>query len=296
MSNRQFIQIIALMFLISLASYLMAQDNQLLNLYDNNGEEPGEAILDWGFSVLINYNGKTILFDGGGSADILKHNAKVFGVDLTKVDIAVLSHNHYDHISGFDYLLRINPDVKMFLPNDWTLGARPAKDAKEAEWNRKYQLGYRFLDAKIEFVKEHTKIAQGIALIATTSSLMGWFSKYPPNDQEPLLVGLPELSLALQTKDGQWVLIVGCSHSQVERIVLATKKYLGKKVVGLLGGFHLLPYSSDYISDVSEMIKEELRVSWVAPTHCTGKSAQRIFQAIYKEKYRYFGLGSRIIF
>lgn len=296
MTIRRFFQIIIIMFFVTFTPVLMAQDNQLLNLYDNIGGEPGEAILDWGFSVLINYNGKTILFDAGGSAEILKHNAKVLGVDLKNVDIAVLSHNHNDHISGLDYLLRVNPDVKMFLPNDRTLGARPAKDVKEAEWNKKYQLGYRFLDAEVEFVKENTQIAPGIALIATTSSLMGWFSKYPPHDKKPLLIGLPELSLVLQTKKGQWILIVGCSHSQVEKIVLETKKYLGKKVEGVVGGFHLLPYSSDYISNIAKMMKEELQVNWIAPTHCTGKSALQIFRELYKKNYRSFGLGSRIAF
>ena len=98
----------------------------MTNLYDGFGEDAGEAISDWGFCALIYYNEKIILFDGGSSADILKHNVQVLGLDLADVDIAVLSHSHFDHISGLDYLLEVNPNVKLFLPNVWTIGGRPA--------------------------------------------------------------------------------------------------------------------------------------------------------------------------
>jgi 7,8-dihydropterin-6-yl-methyl-4-(beta-D-ribofuranosyl)aminobenzene 5'-phosphate synthase len=145
-------------------------------------------------------------------------------------------------------------------------------------------------------VKENVQIAPEIALIATTSSVIGEFSKYPPNDKDPLFEGLPEVSLALQTRNGEWVLVVGCSHSQVENIVRETKQYCGKNVAGVAGGFHQLPYPSAYISDIAKMMKDELQVKWVAPAHCTGKTAHEIFKALYKENYRYFGLGSRVTF
>lgn len=37
-------------------------------------------------------------------------------MDLNQVDIAVLSHRHFDHISGFDYMLKIKPAVKLICP------------------------------------------------------------------------------------------------------------------------------------------------------------------------------------
>src|SRR6266852_9490292 len=88
--------------------------NSILNLYDAFGYQKRGTILDWGFSALVHYNGKTILFDTGNSADSFEHNVKALGVDLSQVDIAVLSHRHYDHISGFDYVLKIKPKVNLF--------------------------------------------------------------------------------------------------------------------------------------------------------------------------------------
>ena len=56
----------------------------------------------------------------------------------------------------------------------------------------------------------------------------------------------------------------------------------------------VLPYASDYISDIANMMKKNLQVNWVAPGHCTGDSAHKIFKELYQDNYKYFGLGSRI--
>ena len=91
--------------------------NRILNIYDNISNGGNEAIPDWGFSVFIQYNGKTILFDAGTHPEVLRLNAKALGADLTAVEMAILSHNHIDHLDGFDYLLKVNPDFKFFLPD-----------------------------------------------------------------------------------------------------------------------------------------------------------------------------------
>jgi len=219
------------LLLVTISGFANAADSptsqvEVLNLYDNFGSEEHGATLDWGFSTLVRYRGMTILFDGGSSAELLERNAKALGVDLREVDMAVLSHNHYDHISGFDHLLAVNPGVKIFLPNDRMLGGRPSRDAKEAEWNATHQRGYRFPEADVRYVKKHQEIAPGIRVIVTKSELVGYFSKYPPYDQEPLMLGLPEVTLALEIDDG-WVLVTGCAHSEVVRIVQAAKSELG---------------------------------------------------------------------
>ncbi len=62
-------------------------------------------------------------YDAGTYPDILEHNAMALGADLEAVDIAIFSHSHIDHTGGLAYLLKINPDFKLFLPSDWSLGA-----------------------------------------------------------------------------------------------------------------------------------------------------------------------------
>src|SRR5215470_15391299 len=102
---------------------LASEQNSILNLYDAFGYQKHGTVLDWGFSALIHYNGKVILFDTGNNAENFEHNVKALGVDLNQVDIAVLSHRHVDHISGFDYMLQVKPSVNAYLPADPALGA-----------------------------------------------------------------------------------------------------------------------------------------------------------------------------
>ena len=110
-----------------LAAFLVAvttaagQQNSITNLYDAFGLGKKETVLDWGYSVLIRYHGRTILFDAGGNADLFERNVKAAGADLKKVEFAVLSHKHGDHASGFDYVLTVNPSLKLYLPNDSAL-------------------------------------------------------------------------------------------------------------------------------------------------------------------------------
>src|SRR6266567_3385914 len=288
--------------------------NYILNLYDAFGYQKRGTILDWGFSALVRYNGKTILFDTGNSADGFEHNVKALGVDLNQVDIAVLSHRHYDHISGFDYMLRVKPAVKVYLPADEALGAPLhftfSKDTKESLTGLPpeqlyfggktnsidYKPGERFHGANAEFVGASREIAPGVHLIVTRSVMMGDFSAYPPNEPgHPDLAGFPELSLALKTEKGV-VLITGCSHSKVEEIILATKKYLGSHIELVEGGFHLFPYDEDYISKLTRQMKDELGVRRVAPAHCTGNLAFKIFRDVYGENDNYAGVESEVMF
>ncbi|MDQ6891494.1 MAG: MBL fold metallo-hydrolase [Acidobacteriota bacterium] len=285
--------------------------NRIVNLYDAFGYEKRGTILDWGFSAFIRYDGKTILFDSGSQADVLAHNARALGVDLRKIDFAVLSHRHADHASGFDYLLKVNPSVKLYLPNDRALGApehwrfaRPPEavqvSPEELYWGGKqttieYKSSGRFWNAHADWVTAVKEIAPGVFVVPTPGAMLGDFSKYPPNEESPELTGLPELSLALKTTRGA-VLIVGCAHSRVEAIVVETKKRLNTNVELLAGGFHLLPYSAEYITELAGKLKNALGVRRIAPAHCTGVQACQIFKRIYGDDYSYAGLEAEISF
>ena len=60
-----------------------------------------------GLSFYIETQNHKILFDFGQS-DIFLENANKMGIDLSKVDIAILSHGHYDHGGGLKTFMKIN--------------------------------------------------------------------------------------------------------------------------------------------------------------------------------------------
>ena len=82
----------------------VAAEVEILNVYDAFGSAKGTK-QHFGFSAVVKHGELTILFDSGADADIFATNLKALGVDPREIDIAVASHNHADHISGFDHLL-----------------------------------------------------------------------------------------------------------------------------------------------------------------------------------------------
>src|SRR5207237_7942098 len=73
--------------------------------------------------ALFRHHGKTRPCSSDNSAEGFHDNVQARCVDLNQVEIAVLSHRQYDRISGFDYMLKVKPAVKPYLPADIALGA-----------------------------------------------------------------------------------------------------------------------------------------------------------------------------
>jgi 7,8-dihydropterin-6-yl-methyl-4-(beta-D-ribofuranosyl)aminobenzene 5'-phosphate synthase len=250
----------------------------------------------------------------------LKEHCKL-GIDLTKVDIVVVSHGHFDHLNGLDYLFQVNPKVKIYFPYDIFWGAPVPFDATGQEptvkdslptymkyfdgGNTKFSINQsgRFWHANIEFLKTFKEILPGLNIIATSSQYMGYFSCYPGKnfvegqfDQKQDAcknTNLPELSLSIQSDKGQ-ILIVGCSHTGVENIVKQTQTITSDKIELVYGGFHMIPFDRTQTIQLINILKNDLNVHRVAPTHCTGHLAFKLLHDIYKKEYLYAGLGETI--
>ena len=298
------------------------QEGSIINLYDAFSKD-SSLTKDFGFSCITKYMGKTILFDAGSNADIFKKNITSLGIDLALVDIVIVSHAHFDHLNGIDYLLEVNPDVKIYFPYDIFWGAPVPFDATGQEPTIKDSLpeymqyfdgektkftieqSGRFWNADIEFVKTSREILPGLNLIATNSQFMGYFSCYPgksfvegqfdDHGDACKNTNLPELSLAMKTEKGE-VLIVGCSHTGVENIVKETQKFTLDKIELLYGGFHMIPFDRSQTIKLVNMLKDDLKVHSVSPAHCTGHLAFKILSESYGDDYLYAGLGEKIIF
>jgi 7,8-dihydropterin-6-yl-methyl-4-(beta-D-ribofuranosyl)aminobenzene 5'-phosphate synthase len=267
---------------------------QITILYDAFGK-PSALTKDWGFSALIEYRGKRILFDTGNNAEIFAHNVKAKGVDLTTLDFVVVSHRHGDHTSGLNHLLRVNPDVTIYAPqeNFGVFGAAlpgtfykrnealPADmryfDGKPPETLR---FGSAWPEGKFTWVAENTEIAPGFHLII----LPGLWGV----DLE-----VKEISLAIDTPDGI-VLIVGCGHPKIEAIVKATKAAFDKPIHLIIGGLHLLPASDQEIMRIATALVDTWDVRFIAPDHCTGERGFAMLKDVFGDRYVYAGLGTTL--
>ena len=267
--------------------------SQITILYDAFGSDTSMT-KDWGFSALVEIAGKRILFDTGDNADILAANVKAKGIDLTTLDFVVLSHRHSDHMAGLNYVLSVNPTVKIYAPKEGfgIFGsslpssfyrkdeALPADmryfDGKPPEVMK---FGAAWANARFELIDQTTEIAPGITLIALISDL--------PGTKE-----LKELSLAANTPDGL-ILVVGCSHPGIERIVEAATA-INPKIHVIVGGFHLVAASDEVIEKTVTALNEKYKVENIAPGHCTGEPTFAALKKAFGTRYFYAGLGTTL--
>ncbi len=260
-------------------------------LYDAFGEA-SPLKKDWGFSALIEYDNKRVLFDTGNNADIFAHNVEVSGVDLKKLDFAVISHRHGDHTSGLNYLLRVNPDLRIYAPKEGfgVFGAAlPGtffrRDESLPHHMRYYDgqspetmiFGTPWPGANFVWIDSLTEVAPGIYLISTVSDTPGTLE-------------LRELSLAIRTSKGL-ALVVGCSHPGIEKILEASMA-IDKHVYLILGGFHLVTTEDAEINRITTVLHDQWKIDLVAPGHCTGEMTFSALQKAFASQYFYAGLGS----
>ncbi len=268
---------------------------QVTVLFDAFGSDPALK-KDWGFSALVEYGGKRILFDTGNNAEVFAHNVKAKGIDLTKLDFVVMSHRHGDHTSGLNHLLKVNPGVKIYAPqeNFGVFGAAlPGSFYRRAEslpTEMRYydgkapetlRFGTPWPEGNFSWVTKTTEVAPGVHLILLPGK---W----------GVDLEVKEVSLAIDTPDGL-VVIVGCSHSEIEKIVAEAKAVTGKSVHLVVGGTHLLPAKDDQIAAIATNLRDNLKVAFIAPGHCTGEPAFAALKAAFGDKYIYAGLGSTIV-
>jgi 7,8-dihydropterin-6-yl-methyl-4-(beta-D-ribofuranosyl)aminobenzene 5'-phosphate synthase len=267
--------------------------NRVVILYDAFGRDAAMT-KDWGYSAWIEYGGRTVLFDAGNDAQIFARNVQAAGMDPGRLDFAVFSHRHLDHTAGLNYLLQVNPGVKIYAPKE-SFGvfgsALPSsfyrKDETLPESMRYYsgrppevmRFGTPWVGARIQPIEERTEIAPGMHLLSLISDA--------PGTKE-----LRELSLVIATPKGL-VVIAGCSHPGIDRIVEAARG-IDPRVYLVMGGFHLPAAPDEQVSRIATRLHDDLGVERLAPGHCTGEPAFALFRRVWGEAYTFAGVGEVI--
>jgi 7,8-dihydropterin-6-yl-methyl-4-(beta-D-ribofuranosyl)aminobenzene 5'-phosphate synthase len=266
---------------------------QITVLYDAFGKDSAVQ-KDWGYAALMEYGGKRILFDTGNNPEILAQNAKAEDIDLSKLDFVVMSHRHGDHMGGLAYLLRVNPKVKIYAPMEGfgVYGANlPStlyrKDPSLPPEQRYYggappdvmRFGSARPGANFQLVDKTVEIASDIHLISLVSD-------------KPGTLELHKLSLAINTPDGM-VLVVGCSHPGIDKIVEAAST-MNPRIHLIAGGFHLVVASDLDIEKIVTALYDTFKVQYVAPGHCTGEPAFTALRKAFGDRYLYAGLGTKL--
>jgi 7,8-dihydropterin-6-yl-methyl-4-(beta-D-ribofuranosyl)aminobenzene 5'-phosphate synthase len=197
-------------------------------------------------------------------------------------------------MGGLSYVLKVNPTVKIYAPKEGfgVYGSDlPSnfyrKDPSLPQEQRYYdgnppeimRFGSAWPGANFQLVDKNIEIAPDIHLITLVS-------------EKPGTLELRELSLAINTPEGV-VIVVGCSHPGVDKIVGAAAT-INPRIRLVAGGFHLVVTTDEDIAKIVTALHDTFKVEYVAPGHCTGEPAFTALKRAFGERYVYAGLGTTL--
>lgn len=231
-----------------------------------------------GFSVLIEADGKRILFDTSHSDEFII-NAKKSGINLDNIDYLVLSHGHWDHTNG---LTSLNG-------SSFTIIAHP--DCFE----RKYR-DVRYIGAplsieearksfRIELYKDPKEITKNVIFLGEIPRTNNFEGKNPvgkkQNGEDDLV--LDDSALAIKSGKGL-IIITGCGHSGICNTIEYAKKVTKEhRISAVIGGFHLFDKKQ---TEKTICYFKELGDVKIYPLHCLDTHAFSEFEKIGAKRLR----------
>jgi len=231
-----------------------------------------------GLSVLINYNGDTILLDVGPDKKFAENAAKM-NIDLAKVKYLFLSHNHNDHTGGINEFIKINKTAAIYLMDNI---------------NSKYYVRNRFFNiplglklaganySRVTQVKEDLIIDGGIQFLknAVSDYVKPTFNKVLYKRDEKKLVNdtFDHEGILVLEDNNELLIFNSCSHNGILNVIETVRsKIPDKKIRAYVGGLHLCNPDTEQHEDderLDYLIKELRERNVIVYTgHCTGKYA-----------------------
>jgi 7,8-dihydropterin-6-yl-methyl-4-(beta-D-ribofuranosyl)aminobenzene 5'-phosphate synthase len=196
-----------------------------------------------------------VLFDTGGDGTILLKNMGILGLDPLEIEAVVLSHIHSDHTGGLAALLDTGARPVVYVP---------------AAFPGTFKNNVRRITRLVE-VTGAEQVLPGIH----SSGQVG--------------TGIVEQALVAETEHGL-VVVTGCAHPGIVEMVRRSKDSFGGQVAWVIGGFHLGGASESRIEGIITELRR-LGVQRVAPCHCTGTQARRMFAEAFGPAYSPAGVG-----
>ena len=236
-----------------------------------------------GLSLYIETNGHKILFDTG-QTDAFADNAKALGIDLSEVDIAVLSHGHYDHGGGISKFLELNTKAKIYMNR---LAFEPYYNGTEKYIGLDLSLQN---SNRIVLVDDTLKLDNGLILKSCNENSYTCDSSglnVKQNDEF-----IPDRFLHEQylevTESGKKILISGCSHKGILNIV----KWFEPDY--LVGGFHFMKIEDNKLLERNAKELSKFNTMYFT-CHCTGVEQYEFLKKLMGDKLNYISCGQEII-
>ena len=242
-----------------------------------------------GLSLYLETGDHKILFDMGQSA-AFADNAQAMGVDLMSVDLAVLSHGHYDHGGGLARFLEINPAAPVYLSR-YAFEPHYNVSEKYIGLDQIVKQSDRLIDTANDM-----KLEQGIHLYMAEGR-EGSYQLDPAGLTTKAEDGtlIPEdfrhEQYLLIRENGKKILFSGCSH----RGILNIMEWFRPDI--LVGGFHFSKIDPDgsegYRLDQAAEILSRYDCTYYT-CHCTGLRQYEYLKEKLGDQLQYVATGQTL--
>lgn len=252
-----------------------------------------------GLSLYIETGTHKILFDTGASG-LFAENAEKMGVDLTRVDLAVISHGNYDHGGGLKTFLGINNRAKIYLHHkafEPHYANRPGGVKAYIGLDESLLPNERFVFCGDRFVIDH-----GLELFSGVES-----KRLVPSGNTDLFMKdgdafvqdafAHEQNLIISA-NGKTLLVAGCAHTGIVNIIDQFNAEKGGLPDYVIGGFHLYNHGTkqneapSIVDEIGNILLETQSQYYTC--HCTGIESYNRLKTVMGENIDYISTGGQL--
>lgn len=263
---------------------------KITSLVDNVSS--GICGFEHGLSLMIELNcGTKVLFDMG-QGSLFAGNAGCLGLDLSDVDIAVISHGHYDHGGGLETFLELNSRASVFV--------------RESAFDAHYSVMedglkdigiHRPSSDRIIISEDLQYITDNILLFRSTSR------DFPEPDGNRLLLGSDgsrddfRHEQSMMIKEGNDVVLFGgCAHQGIVNIINDASRLTDAGITHVFSGMHIGKGTPgpDYIDNLSRTLLSFDKIQYFT-MHCTGEDGFLRLKDKMGDRISYLRCGDSII-
>ena len=264
---------------------------KITTLIENHGNPEAGLAGEHGLSLLLEVDGKKILFDTGQTGAFVE-NAQKLSVDLCSLNMVFLSHGHYDHTGGVPMLVEKGYRGKIYTGT----GFFEKKYKRLLDGTMKYngnpfpkeQYNICMIEKDMLRITEHVILFQNFQRQTSFEQLN--FKFYL--EKEKIDKFADEICLGIETAKGI-VLLVGCSHVGIVNIMMTVKERIKKPIAGIVGGTHLMEAGKERLEATIQAFKQE-PLEFLAVSHCTGEQHMKVLKDAFGKKFIYNITGNQV--
>lgn len=249
---------------------------EIIPLYEE-ARASDRSVSGHGVSYLLHTDLSTILMDVGDNPDESKvapfiQNMQALGIDWNEVDRIVLTHPHPDHMGG----------IKAWQDNTVLFGELPGG------------LGERLIFVPTDMVFQgavHVTIPTLPGPDVATTGVISYAENWPLSLYHAKGA---EQALIVHVAGHGLVLINGCGHPGLERLVERAETMYGLPVIGVVGGLHYVGLTADEVQPHIQFLHSRQPSLIALSPHDSSPEALAAFENAFPNVYHTLTVGEAV--